>query len=166
MIGRGPATAAQPGRRPEGWGAHHDARLLATQGRYAAIAALAGEWGWSSRVLHARWQRLRGEAARAARKPARAKPPARPEPLTFESLLLQVRPSERDLLRVLREVPGCGYDDLARRTDRSKAVVQQYLKRMAPLLARAGWALVKAEDVTPRPVGGGRPMRLWLEPVA
>lgn len=162
MIGRG-ISPALAGRRPERWSEHHDNRLRDTGGRYGAIAALAEEWGVESRALLARWLRLRGEVERAARKAGRGRPA--PAPLDFEALLGQVRPCERKILQTLRGAPGCGYADLARRCDLSKASVQQYLSRIAPVLSRAGWALVKAEDMTPRQ-GGGRPLRLYLEPAA
>lgn len=58
------ARLAAPGgakarARPEGWGEHHDARLIETRGRYGEIAKLSNEWWIAESVLKTRWLAIR-----------------------------------------------------------------------------------------------------------
>lgn len=127
---------ARAPRLPPKWGHHHDKRLQATGGKYAAIAALADEWRIETTALQARYHRLRVCPARAP-----APPP-------------ETGPAERELRHVLtgaalamvRAIAARGtasYDDIADDLGFAPHHVANLKVRSQQKMARAGWRITR-----------------------
>lgn len=99
-------TRARARSLPETWTVRHDARLTATGGRYAGIAALSEEWGIAETALMARWHLLR--AGRG--------PDLSGEAADFRALCDLLTPQSARLCCALRAGTEMSSADLAART--------------------------------------------------
>jgi len=131
------ARRARLSRLPDDWSETHDEALRACKGRWSRIEALAAKWGVETRVLTARWHRLRA-AKGALETPAGRKV----EPVDFEALVQVVTPRMAVILRCIKALGQAGYDDFCDELGGVDAlVVRRCIERNTSRLERLGWRL-------------------------
>lgn len=131
------ARRARLSRLPDDWSETHDEALRASKGRWARIEALAAKWGVETRVLTARWHRLR------ATKSTLDTPAGRQVvPVDFEALVQAVTPRMAVILRCIKAMGQAGYDDFSDELGGVDVlIVRRCIERNTPRIERLGWRL-------------------------
>lgn len=131
------ARRARSGRLPERWSEVDDKALRATKGRWSRIEAMAARCGVETRVLTARWHRLR-----VAKRPLPTPGAGPVKPVEFDALVRGVTPRMAVILRCIKCLGQAGYDDLCDELDGVDAlIVRRCIERNVARLERMGWRL-------------------------